>query len=77
MPRYLADLTYEEVRELVSSGVSVAIVPVGSVEPHGPHLPLQTDTTISETCAARAADKHTATGLPTVVAPRVADGVSE
>ena len=56
MARHLADLTYEEVAEIVSAGPSVAIVPVGSVEPHGPHLPLHTDTTISEACAARAAD---------------------
>ena len=41
----------------------VALLPVGSVEPHGPHLPLGTDTLISE-AACRAA----APGLRAVVA---------
>jgi creatinine amidohydrolase len=54
--RRLAELTYEEVAGLLAVGPTVAIVPVGSVEPHGPHLPLDTDTTISVTCAMRAAD---------------------
>jgi creatinine amidohydrolase len=77
MARYLADLTYEEVTELVAGGSAVAIVPVGSVEPHGPHLPLHTDTTISETCAARAADKLEVSGVRAVVAPSVPYGVTE
>lgn len=77
MPRHLADLTYEEVSALVSRGAAVAIVPVGSVEPHGPHLPLHTDTTISETCAARAADKLEASGTSAVVAPSVPYGVTD
>ena len=49
----LAELTYEQVAKLERP---VAIVPVGSVEPHGPHLPLDTDTLISEICAARCRD---------------------
>jgi creatinine amidohydrolase len=57
MARRLAELTYEEVAELLAAGPAVAIVPVGSVEPHGPHLPLDTDTAISLTCAIRAADR--------------------
>ena len=43
----LAELTYEEVESLCKGGRAVAIVPVGSVEPHGPHLPLHTDTIIA------------------------------
>ncbi|OJY27701.1 MAG: hypothetical protein BGO98_41295 [Myxococcales bacterium 68-20] len=77
MARHLADLTYEEVAEIVSAGPSVAIVPVGSVEPHGPHLPLHTDTTISEACAARAADALEGAGVRAVVAPSVPYGVTE
>jgi creatinine amidohydrolase len=77
MARRLAELTYEEVAEIVSRGPSVAIVPVGSVEPHGPHLPLHTDTTISETCAARAADQLETSGVGAVIAPSVPYGVTE
>ena len=72
----LAELTYEEVAELVK-GRAVAIVPVGSVEPHGPHLPLETDTAISETCAARAVKKLEAEGIKAVIAPSVPYGVTE
>jgi creatinine amidohydrolase len=76
MARALARLTYEEVAELCT-GVAVVIVPVGSVEPHGPHLPLETDTLISETCAARAADALERSGVRAVVAPSVPYGVTE
>lgn len=79
MAKKLAELTYEEVDEIFSAGPAVAIVPVGSVEPHGPHLPLETDTTISEACALRAAERLEASGseIRAVVAPSVPYGVTE
>jgi creatinine amidohydrolase len=79
MARRLAELTYEEVAEVLAAGPAVAIVPVGSVEPHGPHLPLDTDTTISVVCAMRAADKLESDGgsVRAVVAPSVAYGVTD
>jgi creatinine amidohydrolase len=73
----LAELTYEEVASLCAGGRGVAIVPVGSVEPHGPHLPLDTDTRISEVCAARAVGELAKKGIPAVVAPSVPYGVTE
>lgn len=72
----LAALTYEEVAALVR-GTAVALVPVGSVEPHGPHLPLGTDTTISEVCAVRAVPALAAEGISAVVAPGVPYGVTD
>jgi creatinine amidohydrolase len=80
--RRLAELTYEEVAEILAAGRAVAIVPVGSVEPHGPHLPLDTDTTISVTCAMRAADRlesESAGGVRVlaVVAPSLPYGVTD
>lgn len=75
--RRLGKLTYEEVHALVSKGRAVALVPVGSVEPHGPHLPLDTDTAISEAAIARAAGKLEAEGYDVVVAPAVAYGVTD
>jgi creatinine amidohydrolase len=77
MARSLADSTYEEVAALIASGPTVALVPVGSVEPHGPHLPLDTDTAISQVCAARAADELERRGVRAVVAPSVPYGVTE
>ena len=73
----LAELTYEEVDTLSKGGRAVAIVPVGSVEPHGPHLPLHTDTLISETCAARAVNELAAKSIAAVIAPSVAYGVTD
>jgi len=77
MARRLAELTYEEVAEMLAAGPAVAIVPVGSVEPHGPHLPLDTDTSISLTCAMRAADRLEAETVRAVVAPSVPYGVTD
>jgi mycofactocin system creatininase family protein len=36
---------------------SVVVIPVGSLEQHGPHLPLHTDTVIASTVAAKVADQ--------------------
>lgn len=49
----------------------VAILPVGSFEQHGPHLPLHTDALIASTVAARAG-----AGLDTMVLPAVPYGTS-
>ena len=73
----LADLTTEEVRDIVARPPTAVLVPVGSVEPHGPHLPLGTDTIISETAATRACDVLAARGIVAVVAPSVPYGVTE
>lgn len=76
MIRRLAELTYEEVETLVGAR-AVALLPVGSVEPHGPHLPLETDTRISLVCAERAAPRLEAEGIPTVIAPAIPYGVTD
>ncbi|WP_433149963.1 mycofactocin biosynthesis peptidyl-dipeptidase MftE [Actinomadura nitritigenes] len=55
----------------------LVLVPVGSTEQHGPHLPLSTDTVIAEAVAARAADalRPDADGQA-LVAPAIAFGAS-
>jgi creatinine amidohydrolase len=73
----LAELTYEEVAAMCAAERVVAIVPVGSVEPHGPHLALDTDTVISEACAARAVAKLAIEKTRAVVAPSVPYGVTD
>ena len=73
----LGELTTERVRAALAAGRPVvALVPVGSVEPHGPHLPLVTDTIISEAAAARAVGMLEGQGLTAFVAPAVAYGVT-
>jgi hypothetical protein len=50
--------TWPEVMEYVrSSDVPKAYLPVGSVEAHGPHLPLDTDTIIAEYIARSVCNK--------------------
>lgn len=58
--------------ELAGPAQRTVIVPVGSLEQHGPHLPLDTDARIAAAVARRAAD-----GDPTMLlAPPVAYGAS-
>lgn len=48
--RELAEMTWEEVRDLDRTR-TVAVLPVGAVEAHGPHLPLATDVLIARAMA--------------------------
>lgn len=71
-------LTTEAVRDLQGSGRRVVVLlPVGSVEPHGPHLPLGTDTIISEGAAARAVEKLAGEGVTALLGPAVPYGVTD
>jgi len=75
---HLAALRSPEIRALLDAGRPVvALLPVGSVEPHGPHLPLATDTLISEGACERAAALLEARGLAAVLAPAIPYGVTE
>jgi creatinine amidohydrolase len=62
---------------LARPGGALALVPVGSTEPHGPHLPLATDALLSEGVAARAVRVLRARGRTAFVAPAVAYGVTD
>jgi creatinine amidohydrolase len=78
LPLRLAEITTEEAREALSGKVpSAALVPVGSVEPHGPHLPLSTDTIIGEAAAERACALLRAADVAAFVAPAVPFGVTD
>jgi len=50
--RLLGELTYQDVSSKITA-LSVLILPVGSIEQHGPHLPLNTDVVIVEGLASR------------------------
>lgn len=58
-----------------SRGRLVILLPVGSVEPHGPHLPLGTDTLISEEACKRA--QFLLSDLDCWIAPSVPYGVTD
>ncbi len=72
----LGDLTTEAASAL-PNGAWVALLPVGSVEPHGPHLPLATDSIISEAAAGRAVELLRQAGVVARVAPTVPYGVTD
>ena len=55
---------------------AVVIVPVGSTEQHGPHLPTQVDSLLVGEIARRAA-RLAAASTPVVVAPTVWSGLAE
>jgi mycofactocin system creatininase family protein len=58
------------------SAAPTLLVPVGSTEQHGPHLPLGMDTVIAEAVACRAADVLREAGLDVLTAPALAYGSS-
>ena len=75
-PLALADLTTEELATLLATGGAVALLPIGSTEPHGPHLPLSTDALLSEEACRRATTVLRAQGRPALVAPSIPYGVT-
>ncbi len=73
----LADFTTATLNPLLAGpSPLVVLVAVGSVEPHGPHLPLQTDTIISQAAALRGAEKLETRGIKALVGPSIPYGVT-
>ncbi len=67
----LAQLTWEEVRDLDREHTLV-VLPVGAIEAHGPHLPLDTDIVIATAMARAGARKLAARGRLVVILPALA-----
>jgi creatinine amidohydrolase len=67
----LTDSTWTDVE---ATDTSLAVLPVGSTQQHGPHAPLGTDTFAAEAVAEAGAD---AVDRDIVVAPSISIGVSE
>ncbi|MCT2587599.1 creatininase family protein [Actinophytocola gossypii] len=74
-----AELTSPQVAELLTGPrTPVLLLPVGAVEPHGPHAPLGTDRLISAGMCARAAERLAADAtLRALVLPPIEYGVTE
>ena len=66
----LVDLTWPEVEALPADKV-VALLPVGAIEAHGPHLPVGTDEIIAECMVEDAARRLTERELTPLVLPPV------
>ena len=56
---------------------AIVILPVASLEQHGPHLPVEVDSMLGETVAVRAARKIAERGQQAVVLPVLWTGLSE
>ncbi len=71
----LGEATWQEVRRAAAQGPNadgtlspIVLIPVGSTEQHGPHLPLNTDTLVAEEIAERS--MHLTDGL--IIGPTIA-----
>jgi creatinine amidohydrolase len=75
---FFAHCAWTDLRELVDREPNcVLILPIGSTEAHGPHLPLNTDVIIAEEMAVRAARMLEARGEKALVLPPVAYSVAD
>ncbi len=69
--REWSDMTWEEARDL-DRPRTVAVLPCGAIEAHGPHLPLATDVVIAEAMARAGAARLEARGLAVALLPPLA-----
>jgi creatinine amidohydrolase len=67
--RFLERLTWPEVAEAIQRGVDAVLLPIGTTEQHGHHMPLDTDCHIARSLCARAAEAGEAEGVELIVAP--------
>ncbi len=65
-----------ELRRLAAAD-AIVVVPVASIEQHGPHLPVQVDTALAYETSCRAARLVAKRGAGAVVTPAVWSGLSE
>ena len=71
----LGELTWPEARQELGPE-TVVLLPVGAIEAHGPHLPLDADAIIAVATAERAAAELSARGERVVIMPPLVYGVS-
>jgi len=65
MTKLLQNMTWQEARESFKT-IKLAIIPTGSIEQHGPHLPLGTDYIIADHLAKEVSQKTDAIVTPTI-----------
>lgn len=74
-PTAWAGKTYSEIETIADRDGSILIQPVGSIEQHGPHLPVATDTICADALAHEGA-ATVADEIPVIVAPALWAGNS-
>jgi creatinine amidohydrolase len=55
-----------QLRKIINSKKQIAVIPVGSIEQHGPHLPISTDSDIVTEVAKKICQKNNYLLLPTI-----------
>ena len=55
-----------DLRKIIKKKKQIAIIPVGSIEQHGPHLPISTDSDIVTEIALKLSEKNNGFLLPTI-----------
>lgn len=77
MSKYIfSNKTWVEISQYIENK-AILILPVGSTEAHGPHLPLATDSIISSQMAICAAEKLENLGLKALVLPTISYSVTD
>ncbi|MGM0405306.1 MAG: creatininase family protein [Thermoplasmatota archaeon] len=69
----LEDMSWVEIQEAIEQGYDTVLILLGSIEQHGPHLPINTDELISEELGVRTAEKFG----NALVAPVIRPGCSK
>jgi len=73
---FAAELPWTEIREHARAG-AVSLLPIGSTEAHGPHLPLNVDVVIAVEVCRRTALRLAARGTPALIFPPIAYALTE
>ena len=69
LERFMEKLTWAEVEERMQAGVDAVLLPIGTTEQHGRHMPLDTDCVIARGLCERAAQAAAGDGLEVLIAP--------
>jgi creatinine amidohydrolase len=72
----LAEIPWTEA-EALRARAPIVLVPIGSTEAHGPHLPLGTDAILSDELALRAAVALESAGREVVIAPTLSYAITD
>src|SRR5262245_60193752 len=67
--RFLERMTWPEVEAAQAAGVDAVLLPIGSTEQHGRHMPLDTDCLIARELCRLAAEAGEREGVSLIVAP--------